>query len=70
MKFLELASKPRGDPLLQVGAMLGHIPISAEGILELKQIQEYLAAMGIDYRKDGGRPDDCPRTWLLHGPGV
>ncbi len=50
-EFLDLAANPVGDPLLQVGAMLGHIPISAEGILELKQIREYLAAMAIDSEK-------------------
>jgi histidyl-tRNA synthetase len=50
-EFLDLAANPVGDPLLQAGAMLGHIPISAEGILELKQIREYLTAMAIDSEK-------------------
>jgi histidyl-tRNA synthetase len=50
-EFLELASHPTADPLLQAGDKLGHIPVSAEGILELKQIKEYLAAMSIDSSK-------------------
>jgi histidyl-tRNA synthetase len=49
--FLDLASHPVGDPLMQAGEMLGHIPVSAEGILELKQIREHLAAMAIDSEK-------------------
>jgi histidyl-tRNA synthetase len=50
-EFLELASHPTADPLLQAGEKLGHIPVSAEGILELKQIKEYLAAMSVDSSK-------------------
>ncbi len=49
--FLDVASHPSNDPLLQAGEMLGHIPISANGILELKQINEFLDAMGIDQAK-------------------
>jgi histidyl-tRNA synthetase len=50
-EFLELASHPTADPLEQAGEKLGHIPAAAEGILELKQIKEYLNAMSIGSAK-------------------
>lgn len=52
-KFLELAGDRSGDQLARAESLIGHIPISQEGIGELRQIQSYLESLGIDQSKTG-----------------
>jgi histidyl-tRNA synthetase len=51
--FLRMAGESSGDPLEKVQQLVGDIPISREGIEELRAIQSHLAAMEIDESKFG-----------------
>lgn len=52
-KFLDVAEMPDGDQLAAAEKLLGAIPASQEGIDDLKQIRDHLAAMEIDSQKAG-----------------
>jgi len=46
--FLDIASERNGDPLEKAAGLVGSIAVSQEGIKELRQIQQHLAAMEIN----------------------
>jgi len=52
-KFLEIAGQHDRDHLPEAERLLGGIPASREGLDELKEICDYLAAMGVDPAKSG-----------------
>ena len=50
-RFLDIANTRGNDGISQVEDLLGDIAVAREGIDELRQIDEYLKAMGIDKAK-------------------
>ncbi len=46
--FIEIRAESNGEMLAKLNAMLGHVPIAAEGLAELEEILALTAAIGLD----------------------